>query len=227
MTPAEARQSLQKTLEALYGELLDMPLIAPSGSRESRPIAPTDPSQVLAAYAERIRFCDSCVLHVGRQNLVFSRGHYQSPIAFVGDFPSAQDDQRGEPFSDEAGELLRKMIVAMKLKPENSYLTNIYKCRPPTGQEIDVSHFHACEPHLKFQFSQVRATVVVALGEMAARALSRSEAPLRVLRQQEFEWENRRVFCTYHPRELLENPARKKDAWEDLQRVMRALEEMQ
>jgi DNA polymerase len=154
---------------------------------------------------------------------VFGRGHWGARIAFVGDFPSVADDRVGEPFTDEHGELLHKMILAMKVRPEQAYLTNLYKCRPPAGERPEAKHFLACQKHLIYQFSQIGAPVVVALGEAAARALCRAEAPLQVLRKQVFEWQGRKVIPTHHPRDLHASPALKKETWEDLQAAMREL----
>lgn len=217
-------RALAQTLEALYGDILDYPLLDPNGPLAAPAAAPAlAPSESLQAYAEKIRYCQDCGLHLGRQNLVFGRGESTASIAFVGDVPSLEDDAKGLPFVDAAGALLDKMVLAMKLRPESVYLTNIFKCRPPGDQKPDLDLFRLCENHLKVQFQWLNAKTIVALGENAARALTRSEAPLRVLRGQQFDWEGRRVFVTYHPRELLQSPAKKKEAWEDLQGVMRAM----
>jgi uracil-DNA glycosylase len=214
-------KALAHTLQALYGDLGDLPLLRETPAQRQKNDAA--PSRSLASYAEEIRFCKKCVLHIGRSKLVFGRGSPQARVAFVGDFPSTKDDAAGEPFSDESGELLHKMIVAMKLKPEETYLTNIFKCRPPQNQVVDQDLFRACEAHLENQFEFLSAKFIVAMGEHSAKALARSESPLNVLRNQVFEWNGRRVFCTYHPRDLLSSPAKKKLAWEDLQAVMREL----
>lgn len=211
------------TLESLYGDLLDLPLFDASPAPTATVAAP---AQTLATYAEEVRFCQSCVLHIGRKQLVFGRGSPEARVAFVGDFPSDSDNEIGEPFSDEAGALLAKMIVAMKIRPEETYLTNAFKCHPPIGQGVDNDLFRACERHLLAQFQWVKAPVIVAMGERAAQALAGSESPLRVLRKQEYDWNGRRVVCTHHPRELLNSPAKKKEAWEDLQAVMRMLERL-
>lgn len=222
-------RALAQTIEALYGDILDYPLLDPTGPApvrapgvEAAPVA-LPPSQSLSTYAEKIRYCQECGLHIGRQNLVFGRGESTATIAFIGDVPSTEDDSKGLPFVDAAGALLDKMVLAMKLRPENVYLTNIFKCRPPGNQKPDQELFRICESHLKMQFQWLSAKTIVALGETAARALAHSEAPLRVLRGQEFEWEGRRVYVTHHPRDLLQSPAKKKEAWEDLQGVMRVL----
>lgn len=214
-------QEAAHTLETLYGDLLDLPLFPGDAAPAA---APAPDSSTIASYAEDMRYCQLCVLHIGRKQAVFGRGSPESRVAFVGDFPSESDNETGEAFSDEAGALLNKMIVAMKLRPEETYLTNAYKCHPPVGQEMDTSLFGPCETHLKNQMQFTKTEIIVAMGERAAQAIAHSEAPLRVLRGQQFEWEGKRVVCTHHPRDLLHSPAKKKEAWDDLQSVMRILQ---
>jgi uracil-DNA glycosylase family 4 len=217
--PDTLRRELCETLRHSFGDVLDFPVLAPGIAAPQ-----SSPAETLASYASEIRFCEKCSLHIGRGKLVFGRGHWGARIAFVGDFPSAIDDKKGEPFSDDAGELLNKMILAMKIKPEDAYLTNIFKCRPAAGDRPEAKHFNACEEHLKFQFRQIAAPVIVAMGEITVRALGRAEAPLQVLRKQVFDWEGRKVIPTHHPRDLQSSPTLKRETWEDLQAAMRELE---
>lgn len=220
MTFATSRQALAATLRHAFDGLLDLPLLQPS---EAPAPSTSGSSRALAAYAEEIRYCPTCLLHLSRRQLVFGRGSAHAPLAFVGDCPSEADDQAGVPFSDGAGELLEKMIVAMRQRPENTYLTTFFKGVPKRERLTDLDFIRHCEDHVLRQLLSVSAPVIVALGEIPARALTRSDAPLALLRGQEFTWEGRRVFCTHHPRDLLTAPAKKKEAWDDLQRVMRAL----
>lgn len=233
MAFADPRQALAATLTELYGDIADLALPSGTGNGianknaagHSGP-APTaaSSSESLAAFAETIRFCPTCVLHLSRRQLVFGRGPVNAPIVFVGDYPSDADDQSGQPFSDPAGALLQKMIVAMKLRPEEVYLTTLFKGLPTRERAAELDFVRHCEEHLLGQFEFLTAPIVVAMGEHTARALVRSDSPLRGLRTgQEFTWNRRRVFCTHHPRELLAEPGKKKEAWDDLQAVMRAM----
>lgn len=224
MTEFDLSKELARTIRHTFGDLLDQPLLGNDSPAPEK--GKLTPAQALAEYAERIKFCNNCSLHIGRTNLVFGRGHWEARIAFIGDFPSDADDKNGTPFSDEHGALLNKMILAMKIRPEETYLTNIFKCRAPAGARLEAAQFIACQEHLIFQFTQVRAPVIVALGDHAARALARSESPLRVLRRQVFEWQGRKVICTHHPRDLHNSPQLKKEAWDDLQLAMREMERL-
>lgn len=216
-------KALALTIQSIYGDILDLPILNPGEQKSSAAGAGANPAQALAALAEEIRYCQGCLYHMARGKSVFGRGQPEARIAFVGDFPSDKDDASGETFSDEAGDLLNKMIVAMKLKPEEVYLTNLSKCRMPSGARPETDRFEHEEDHLKRQFSFLDAGIIVAMGESVARTLAHSESPLHVLRKQTFGWEGRKVFVTHHPRDLLNSPAKKKEAWEDLQAVMRAM----
>jgi DNA polymerase len=220
---SEFATELALTLRSVYGDLLDLPLLEPHAAPLTSGKNAANPAVALAKIAEEARFCQRCALHIGRGKSVFGRGFPGARLAFLGDFPSDADDAKGEPLSDATGELLHKMILAMKIKPEETYLANVCKCRPPAGQLLDAGHFLACDAFLQRQFALVNAPFVVALGEFAARSLARSEAPLRVLRRQVFDWNGRKLVCTHHPRDLLQSPEKKKEAWEDLQLVMREM----
>ena len=227
MAQTPLQKQLAETLRHTFGDLLDFPLLEPRAPSGSVGLAHAPaPTRSLPELAESIRFCQECSLHIGRSKLVYGRGEPGAAIAFVGDFPSAADDAKGEPFTagDPAGALLHKMILAMKLRPEEVYLTNAFKCRPPANQKIAREHWAACEKHLLAQFEHVHAPLIVAMGDAAARSLARSESPLPVLRRQTFEWQGRKVICTWHPRDLLEDTKKKKEAWDDLQRAMRELQ---
>lgn len=49
---------------------------------------------------------------------------------FVGEAPGEEDDEQGRPFVGRAGQLLDRMIGAMKLTESEVYIGNVIKCRP-------------------------------------------------------------------------------------------------
>ena len=42
----------------------------------------------------------------------------------IGEAPGKEEDEKGKPFVGRAGQLLSKMLGAIKLKRENIYITN-------------------------------------------------------------------------------------------------------
>ena len=219
MNDTELRAELKRTLTAVFGELYEFPLFAPSesslASTSASPAGLTpkalDPSQ-----------CTACRLHIGRIKSVQARGPLQARIAFVGDIPSAEDNVQGKIFSDAAGDLLQKMILAMKLKYEDCFLANLVPCTPG-AQALRIEEARSCGE--KFLFPQLEnIPFIVALGEQSAQLLAESEAKLSTLRGQIFQYgKGSKLFATHHPRDLLQAPEKKKQAWEDLQKVMQFL----
>jgi DNA polymerase len=82
----------------------------------------------------------------------------------------------------------------------------------------------ACEPFLIRQLEAIRPRIICALGSVAARTLLKTEAPITVLRGRFQSYHGLRLMPTYHPAYLLRNPAAKKQVWEDVQIIMKAMD---
>jgi uracil-DNA glycosylase len=85
------------------------------------------------------------------------------------------------------------------------------------------------------QVAAIKPKVIVALGAVAAKTLLAINAPMAELRGHWYEfnptgvrsndpaWRGAKLAVTYHPAFLLRDPRQKKEAWKDLQMVMREL----
>lgn len=179
---------------------------------------------------EVIGDCRSCKLHRGRNKLVFGVGNPESPLVFVGEGPGADEDRQGIPFVGNAGQLLTRMIEAMGFKRDDVYICNVVKCRPPNNRDPEPDEVAACEGFLQAQLAIVAPRVIVTLGRHAAQTLLRTKTPITRLRGNWHTYEVRGhrvdVMPTYHPSFLLREEhdpqkQRKREAWSDLQQVMR------
>ncbi len=168
--------------------------------------------------------CRRCGLGGLRHSLVFGEGNPRAELVFVGEAPGADEDAQGRPFVGQAGQLLTKIIAAMGFKREEVYICNILKCRPPGNRNPQPDEIDACEPFLIRQLQAIGPRVICALGTVAARTLLKSEAPISVLRGRFHTYQGIPLMPTYHPAYLLRNPGAKKQVWEDVQQVMKALE---
>jgi len=138
---------------------------------------------------------------------------------FVGEGPGAEEDRQGLPFVGPAGALLTRMIAAIGLRREETYIANVVKCRPPGNREPRPDEVAACRAFLDAQIDSVRPRALVALGRVAAQALLGNELPIGRMRGQWYEVRGVPTMVTYHPAALLRNSAYKRPTWEDLQRV--------
>jgi uracil-DNA glycosylase family 4 len=183
-----------------------------------------DPAQGLRAIREDIGDCTRCRLaKQGRKQIVFGVGNPRAELMFIGEAPGADEDQQGEPFVGRAGQLLNNMIKAMGLRREDIYIANIIKCRPPGNRTPERDECETCSPFLMRQIATIRPKVLVALGAVAAKTLLAINAPMSELRGKWYDFRGTKLAVTYHPAFLLRDPRQKKEAWKDLQMVMKDL----
>ena len=109
-------------------------------------------------------------------------------------------------FSGESGELLIKILQAMKLSKESVCICGI-----------------SCPEALKNRIKRVQPEIVIALGKEAAELILENTAPLERLRGRFHEYSGIKVMPTWHPLSLLDNPNKKRDVWEDMKIVMKFL----
>jgi uracil-DNA glycosylase len=179
--------------------------------------------------------CQRCKLgRLGRKQIVFGTGDPHAELMFIGEGPGADEDAQGLPFVGRAGQLLNNMINAMGLKREQVYIANVVKCRPPGNRTPERDECDTCSPFLMRQIQVVRPKVIVALGATAAKNLLGVNDSMASMRGRFYDFSPPRTAAdtasfecklavTYHPAFLLRDPRQKKEAWKDLQMVMRYL----
>jgi uracil-DNA glycosylase family 4 len=168
--------------------------------------------------------CQRCRLSKNRKNIVFGAGDPAARLMFVGEGPGYEEDQSGEPFVGAAGRLLTRIIEAIHLSRERVYICNIIKCRPPGNRNPMPDEIETCFPFLKRQIASVKPDLICALGTFAAQTLLETVSPISKLRGRFHDYSGIKVLPTYHPAYLLRNPDKKRDVWEDMKKLMKALD---
>lgn len=177
----------------------------------------------LAELQRRYKDCMSCALGSRRTNLVFGSGDPDARLMFVGEAPGQDEDEQGLPFVGAAGQLLTKIIEAMKLTRQSVYIANTLKCRPPNNRAPLPEEQSACSPILEAQIDIIQPCVICALGKSAAQALLGTTEPIGRLRGRFHDRRGIKLMPTFHPAYLLRNPGDKKLVWQDCQTIMREL----
>jgi DNA polymerase len=133
----------------------------------------------------------------------------------------------------------------MGMKREDVFIANIVKCHPmidplhpdergndrkPSSDEIN-----GCISYVEKQIEIIKPKIICALGSVSATTLTGKKAPLGELRGRFHEYCSPRIHSgvspanriklmpTFHPAALLRNPNWKKDAWEDMKKIMKEL----
>ena len=171
--------------------------------------------------------CQACGLCREREQIVMGQGVTQPAVMVVGEGPGEQEDRKGLPFLTESGALLDQMLAAIgRARTRDVYLANLVKCRPPGNRRPQPEELAACKPYLLRQFELVRPFSILALGRDVAQSLLNTDEPLQNLRGRvhhlEVGGQRIALVASYHTGHLLNHPADKAAAWQDLQ-LLRSL----
>jgi uracil-DNA glycosylase family 4 len=186
----------------------------------------TQKEAVLFPLQEKILRCTLCPLAEGRKNAVPGEGDFDAALMFVGEAPGADEDIQGRPFVGRAGQLLTKIIAAMKFRRDEAYITNVVKCRPPHNRTPVREEIEKCKPYLLKQIEIIQPDVIVSLGKVATDFFIPSGATMSSLRGHFHQFGGIPVMPTFHPSYIIRNEDDKKIkrlVWDDMQKVMAVL----
>jgi uracil-DNA glycosylase len=187
----------------------------------------TDPIQragSLEDVAGLIAACEACKLCSSRGKTVPGEGPGDARLVVIGEGPGKTEDETGRPFVGRAGELLTKILEAIKLPREQVFICNIVKCRPPDNRLPQYDEIAACLPFLYRQIELVQPKVILAMGGTASQSLLNTKQSLGALRNQIHRFRGIPVVVTYHPAALLRNPNWKRPTWDDVRIAARLLD---
>ena len=179
----------------------------------------------LETLRQQVACCTLCPnLAQTRTQTVFGVGSVNARLLFLGEAPGADEDAQGIPFVGRSGKLLTDMLEkGMKISRQDVYICNILRCRPPENRNPLPVEANCCRPFFEAQIKTVNPDFICCLGTVAAQNLLQTTTTIGKLRGKFHDWQGYKTLCTYHPSYLLRNPPAKKDAWADLQILMRAM----
>ncbi len=220
---ASRLQSRPTALQAIPGQ---KPQTSPLKGSELTRIADS-----LTEIKGQLGECSRCPLHKGRSRLFFGQGNPSADLFIVAQWPTAADESPDPLFSAAEGELISRMLEAIKLSMGEVYFSTIVKCPAADNRRPTAAEIKRCLPFLLAQINAVAPRVVCALGPLAAQALLRTHQPLVRLRGR---WRQLPglvtpagdalpLMATFHPAYLLKNKEMKKAAWHDLLMIQQRL----
>lgn len=187
-------------------------------------LADSERDSELASLAEQVRDCRHCTKIVSfRQQTVFGSGPVRPRVVFMGEAPGADEDRQGVPFVGKAGQLLSRIIAAMKLERDEVYILNALKCRPPQNRTPVPDEIESCRGYVHHQLELLQPEYIVCLGSVAVRSLLDNSTSIGRLRGRMHAFRGAKVVVTYHPSYLLRNESAKRLVWDDMQMLMAEL----
>jgi DNA polymerase len=198
----------------------NMPAPEPTVKPRTVPIVPSiDHSQLIAiptleelgAVLAQDASCPSCRKMSERS---LGRGPADADLVIVGSRPGLED-------VGEAGEMLLKIIAAMKVEPDRVYFTTATKCRP---RMLDLSipeSIPPCAAYLRREIALIKPKAALLLGGVPLHLVCGKA--MREVRGQWLDFEGVPILATHPPSILTLKPALKREAWGDFQSVMAKL----
>ena len=172
----------------------------------------------------------NCLLKKNANNLVFSDGNPNSKVMIIGEGPGANEDKEGLPFVGRAGQLLDKMLAAIKLDRNKVYITNVVNFRPPENRKPTTEEINRYLPFLKEHIEIIKPKILVLLGSTALNALIGDEV---VISKARGKWISKKIgnislniIASFHPAFLMRQPEQKKLAWIDLKMIKKMSEKL-
>lgn len=161
-----------------------------------------------------------------RTNLVFGVGNPNADLMVIGEAPGYNEDQKGEPFVGEAGQLLDKILEAINFSRDEIYIANILKHRPPNNRDPKSEEIQRSLPFFLRQIELVDPKLILCVGRISAISLLDQDTSLSKLRGEFHKFHGRELMATYHPAALLRNPKWKRPTWEDVQKLRTRYDEI-
>ncbi|MCV6599453.1 MAG: uracil-DNA glycosylase [Alphaproteobacteria bacterium] len=157
-------------------------------------------------------------------NMVFARGNPDKPkVMFIGEAPGQEEDIKGSPFVDAAGQLLDKMIAAIKLTEKDFYITNVVNYRPDNNRTPREEEIKAFTPFLEKHIDLVKPDCICILGAVSLKALFPDVGGINKNRGKWLSFKGIPTIATFHPAYLLRFSEKKREAWEDLQELQKKI----
>ena len=178
----------------------------------------------------KISLIDNCDLKNNAKNMVFSDGSINSQIMIVGEGPGEKEDEVGKPFVGDAGNLLNKMLSAIKIKRESVYITNVVNFRPPNNRKPSSAEINRYSIFLREHILIINPKILIIMGSTAMEALVGNNIKISKDRGKwkEIIIKNKTFtsIVTFHPAYLLRQPDQKKYSWSDLKEIRKKIDEL-
>ena len=179
---------------------------------------------------EKIKNIKNCNLKDNAKQIVFNDGDFKSSLMIVGEGPGQKEDEIGKPFVGDAGQLLNKMLNAIKINRENVYITNVVNYRPPDNRKPEPSEINRYSEFLREHISIIDPKILILMGSTAMEALFGSKIKISKERGmwKEIIINNKTylVMITFHPAYLLRQADQKKYSWADLKEIKKKIDEL-
>lgn len=158
----------------------------------------------------QVAICEKCPLYKQRIVPYKYRGNPKSDIVFIGEGLGAEEQKQGLPFVGKSGKLLTKLLSEINITDDNSFITNLVKCRPPENRDPMYHEVKECQKYLIEELRAIDPKLIITVGKVPGRWFNH----YRPFNWYEFKPE-KRWLPVYHPAYLIRQKQEKKDEWKE------------
>ena len=159
-----------------------------------------------------------------------SRGNSKAKLLIIGEGPGKNEDETGLPFVGRAGKLLDQILESVDIDSnEDSYISNIVKCRPPENRKPSIEEMEACEPWLKEQIRLINPKIILLVGATAVESILGTKEGITKIRGSWIKRDGYLYMPIFHPSYLLRNASKEPGkpkwlTWQDMKKLKKKLD---
>ena len=176
--------------------------------------------------AKDVKSCQRCELRATATQPVAGLGNVGAKYFLIGEACGREEDEQGVPFVGAAGRKLDELLSLAGIDPNDCYISNVCRCRPPENRTPKKKEVRDCVGFLWRELSLVQPQYIVTLGATPLSLFTTSGVTQMHGTQMPAELpsgEKVNLICQYHPAASLHNPrlrATLLDDWENMPEVV-------
>ena len=189
-----------------------------------------DKSKKLSKLKQEISSIENCNLQNNSKNFIMGYGDINSPLMLIGEAPGKIEESSGCAFQGEIGLLIKKMLSAINIKIEKTYLTYAINFRPPEDRKPTSQEIKRYSVFLKEHISIIDPKIIILMGSTAMEAVTGLNTKISLERGKwkEIILKNKTfpLIITLSPSFLIRFPENKKYSWEDLKKIKQKIQNL-
>jgi len=174
---------------------------------------------------------EGCKLKKTSANFVKFFGNINSKLLIIDGPPDEEEDKKGVSFVSSKGLLFEKMLNAIKLKIDETFIVKGIPWRPPGNRHPSQEEIKICRPFILNLIDLLEPRIIICLGQVPTyqilelnESIIKLRGKWRILKSKELDSEFP-VLSTFSVSHLINRPELKKYAWEDIKLLRDRIEE--
>ena len=175
---------------------------------------------------------EGCKLKRTSTNFVSFYGNINSNLLIIDGPPDEEEDKKGLSFVSSKGILFEKMLNAIELRMDETFIVKAIPWRPPGNRYPSNEEIKICRPFIFNLINLLEPKIIVCLGEVPTyqilelnESIIKLRGKWRTLQNNEFDCQFS-VLPTFNVSHLLNRPDLKKYAWEDMKLLRDRIKEI-